>query len=555
MTTEGGNVRVQLVGAFAIHGSEGADRTPRGRRACAIVAMLALAPDGKRARSWLQDKLWSSRAPEQGAASLRQSLHELRLALGDDRDLIVADKFHVLLDQTRCIIDLEADGAHPAGPDAELLEGLDISDDEFEDWLREQRAAFEKRRSSSKPQIVADAPVTGPTRHAADEERVLVLSRAPADQSAASILTDSLLDTVAKSIVELGVAKVYDRRAHTGQQPAELDEFKVSDAVTLRAESFDTEAKKIVRLALLQIPENSLAWSSTLQLSNEQASDVNDPRVKACINLVVNVAVDQFSKLHGSEPNQSLASALCRSGITHLFRLGRTNFATADTLFARAFEIEPRGVYLAWRAYLRTFLLAELQYTDRKTIEEEAFDFLRRALALEPYNSYVSALSAHVHIITRRSDAAAYELAERSIQLNHANPLGWAVLGVAESYLGKVSDGLRHTLFAREIAGYAPYRYQLDAFSFVASAVAGDTNRAIQLAEVCHALVPDFAPPIRYLTALYAYKGMHELSTEMVQKLQRSEPDFTLETLRDKAYPVWALHRTPIIAALPKRQI
>ena len=77
--------------------------------------MLALSPDGKRARSWLQDKLWSARAPEQGAASLRQSLHELRLALGDDRDLVVADKFNVSLDRTRCVIDLDVGGALAAG--------------------------------------------------------------------------------------------------------------------------------------------------------------------------------------------------------------------------------------------------------------------------------------------------------------------------------------------------------------------------------------------------------------------------------------------------------
>ncbi len=348
--------------------------------------------------------------------------------------------------------------------------------------------------------------------NAVDHERVLVLSRAPADYSKASIVTDSLLDTIAKSVVELGVAKVYDRRELSQQQPNGRDELKLRDALSLRTEFIDSEAKKIVRLALLQMPESSLAWSSTLQLSNEQINHIDDAGMKACINLVVNVAVDQFSKLNGSESEQSRASALCRSGITHLFRLGKANFETADTLFARAFEIEPRGIYLAWRAYVRTFLLAERHYTNRETIEEEAFDFMRRALAMEPYNSYVAALSAHVHSITRRSDAAAYELAERSIQLNHANPLGWAVIGVAETYLGKVNDGVRHTLLAREIAGFAPYRYQLDAFSFIASAMAGDTNRAIQLAEACHALAPDFKPPLRYLSALYAYKGLDELS-------------------------------------------
>lgn len=555
MTTQVGKVRVQLAGAFAIQGTTGEDRTPRGRKACAIMAMLALAPDGKRARAWLQDKLWSARAPEQGAASLRQSIHELRTALGNDRDLIVADKFAVSLDQTKCVIDLDDERALAARPDAELLEGLDVGDDEFEDWLREQRARFRERRSRSKELGAVTAPPRDASRLTVDPQRALVLARGAADGSEASIVADSLLDSIAKTVVELGVAKVYDRRALSEQDQSGLDDLKSQDALSVRTEFFDSEAKKIVRLALLQIPENSLAWSSTLQLPSEAAIDVDDPRVRACINLVVNVAVDQFAKINADRSEKSLASALCHSGILHLFRLGRANFETADNLFARAFDIEPRGIYLAWRAYVRTFLFAERQYTSREAIEEEAFDFVRRALEMEPYNSYVAALSAHVHSITRRSDAAAYELAERSIQLNHANPLGWASLGIAETYLGKASDGLRHTLLAREIAGYAPYRYQLDAFSFIASAVVGDMDRAIMMAEACHALAPTFAPPLRYLSALYAYKGQDELSLQMVKKLRVNEPDFSLDRLRDKTYPVAGLHRTSIISSLRKRQV
>jgi hypothetical protein len=555
MTTQGGKVRVQLAGAFAIQGRTGEDCTPRGRKACAIMAMLALAPDGKRARAWLQDKLWSTRAPEQGAASLRQSIHELRAALGNDRDMIVADKFALSLDRTKCVIDLDDEHALAAWPDAELLEGLDAGDEEFEDWLREQRARFHERRSKSKDSGAGAAPPSDTSRPPAEQHRVLVLSRGPADGSEASIVADSLLDSIAKTVVELGVAKVYDRRALSAQDQSGHDDLKSQDTLSVRTEFFDSEAKKIVRLALLQIPDNSLAWSSTLQLSSGAAIDADDPRVRACINLVVNVAVDQFAKLATDQSVKSLASTLCQSGISHLFRLGKANFEAADSFFARAFDVEPRGIYLAWRAYVRTFLLAERQTTSHETIEEEALDFVRRALEMEPYNSYVAALSAHVHSITRRSDAAAYELAERSIRLNHANPLGWACLGIAESYLGKASDGLRHTLLAREIAGYAPYRYQLDAFGFIACAVVGDVDRAILMAEACHALAPSFAPPLRYLSALYAHKGQEELSDKMVKRLRLNEPDFSLDRLRDKAYPVAGLHRTTIISTLPKKQV
>lgn len=559
MTTQGAKVRIQVVGSFAVHGPAGEDCTPRGRKACAIIAMLALAPESKRSRSWLQDKLWSTRAPEQGAASLRQSIHEARLALGEEKDLLIADKFSLSLDRRRCIIDLDDEPASVAKTGAELLEGLDLGDDEFEDWLREQRARFSVQRSDvahmasdhASLAIEITPPDTGGTL--ASQHRVLVLSSGHANPSEASIVADSLLDSVAKSVAELGVAKVLDRRMQTAGPSPSNDDLEASEALALHGDAIDTEAKKIVRLAMLQIPEKSLAWSSTLQLSSEEVRDIHDPRALACINLVVNIAVDRFSKNRAGQPERMVASSLCHSGVLHLFKLGRVNFEAADRLFARAFDIDRRGVYLAWRAFLRTFLLAERQYTDRQAIEQEAIDFVRNALELEPHNSYVAALGAHVHTMMRRSYVAAFELAERSVQLNHANPIGWACLGIAKSYLGKSSEGMRHTLLAREIAGSAPYRYQLDTLSCIASTIAGDLDRAIHLAEASHALAPSFAPPLRYLSALYAHRGEQDLSFQMVQKLQINEPDFNYDKLRDKAYPAAGLHRASIIASLPKK--
>ena len=94
------------------------------------------------------------------------------------------------------------------------------------------------------------------------------------------------------------------------------------------------------------------------------------------------------------------------------------------------------------------------------------------------------------------------------------------------------------TLLARAIAGSAPFRYQIDALSCIAGTIAGELDKAVHLAEASHALAPGFAPPLRYLSALYAHKGQQDLSFEMVQKLQVSEPDFSYDKLRDKVHRV-----------------
>jgi hypothetical protein len=61
-------------------------------------------------------------------------------------------------------------------------------------------------------------------------------------------------------------------------------------------------------------------------------------------------------------------------------------------------------------------------------------------------------------------------------------------------------------------------------------------------------------PATQTLSALYAHKGKHDLSFEMVRKLQANEPDFSYDKLRDKSYPAAGLHRTSIIDSLPGRQ-
>ena len=102
---------------------------------CAMLALLATAPNGKRTRPWLQDTLWSLSGPDLGRASLRRALSDLRQRLGD----VFAEIFEVTNDAIRLRLDrIEVIGT-PA--DGAFLEGIDIPEEGFEDWLTQQRQA------------------------------------------------------------------------------------------------------------------------------------------------------------------------------------------------------------------------------------------------------------------------------------------------------------------------------------------------------------------------------------------------------------------------------
>ena len=81
-------LKLRLYGTFSAEWSDGSKLPISSAKLRAMVALLATAPDMKRTRSWLQDKLWSLSGQELGRASLRRGLSDLKRAVGDDFNLL-----------------------------------------------------------------------------------------------------------------------------------------------------------------------------------------------------------------------------------------------------------------------------------------------------------------------------------------------------------------------------------------------------------------------------------------------------------------------------------
>jgi len=557
MSAAGSTISIRVLGTFRITGPDETDCTPTGRKTCALMALLALAPDKRRTRTWVQNRLWGTRGKEQASASLRQALAEARRALGEAQGVLVADKVFIRLDAARVSVDFDAEtfGQMMANqPARDLLEGLEIGYEDFDDWLIEQRRFLADRRALPRTGAgpLATPHVAGAHAHRSATGRLVFQPfRGEAGLRAG---VDTVLDGIGRSIREIGVARVVDQRAGLpgmdGPPPGGEGEQLV-----LASEALGSGGEAEVRLALSAKETGELLWSSVIPAAALGRHSPANARLLQQINEAVGAAADRFMLPASPQPDSWSAAALCQEGIRTLFRLGRANYDMADRLFARAFDLDGRGIYLAWRAYLRTFLIAERQYTCRKTIEEEAFAFLRHALEKDPHNSYVLALGAHVHTILRRNYMNAFEFAERSVAVNPSNPIGWACLGVSKCHLGQSEDGFRDTQLARSIAGWSPTRFQLDALSCIAGSMAGKLDEAIHMGEASHALAPEFAAPMRYLVALHLISGNYQRSQEIVDRLKLAEPDFSYDRLREKDYPAAGLQRSTLIRQLPQRQI
>lgn len=145
--------RLHLLGGFRLTASQGQSIEVAAKKNRALLAILALAPHRETTRDRLTGLLWSDRGEEQARSSLRQALVALRKDLsGLDADPLVLNGDRVGLAPELLTIDVvefltEVASTDPAGlcRAAELyagplLDGLNVADNGFDEWLREARS-------------------------------------------------------------------------------------------------------------------------------------------------------------------------------------------------------------------------------------------------------------------------------------------------------------------------------------------------------------------------------------------------------------------------------
>ncbi|MGH7396443.1 MAG: AfsR/SARP family transcriptional regulator, partial [Candidatus Rokuibacteriota bacterium] len=113
------------------------------RKAQALLAYLALPPGRRHARVHLAALLWGGMGDKQARHNLRQSLSVLRRALGDRALIGVGDRVYLDADAVEVDVAMlervDRESAARFG-DGELLEGLSVGEEPFDEWLADQRA-------------------------------------------------------------------------------------------------------------------------------------------------------------------------------------------------------------------------------------------------------------------------------------------------------------------------------------------------------------------------------------------------------------------------------
>ncbi|HTO85878.1 MAG TPA: BTAD domain-containing putative transcriptional regulator, partial [Methylomirabilota bacterium] len=163
-----------LFGSFGVRAPNKGAINLLGQKERALLAFLALSPGTTHSREKLASLLWSDRGDPQARDSLKHALTNLRQCLQSaDSPAIIADRQSVRLDPTAVSTDVAAfERLLSAGtPDSieqaialyrgDVLDGISIRDEAFEDWLLVERQRLRRQLEEALATLMARAMAAG----------------------------------------------------------------------------------------------------------------------------------------------------------------------------------------------------------------------------------------------------------------------------------------------------------------------------------------------------------------------------------------------------------
>lgn len=528
-------IKVFLFGSPRVIASDGTDITPTSQKAKCLIALLATPAGRVWSRAALQDKLWSDRGQAHGRDSLKKELATLRQVFGDGEDgALVLHGMTVQLRENEVRVDvfdpeLRAEDGGPLTP--EFMEGADVRDPEFEEWLRQFRAKINR----SEPVDRRVLHLERATDSATTRYRIALLPViGPPDDLHCNIVGEMISDRIAISLRQLDLFDIVDFREEPQDTAPRGADF------TLRPRILRMASDLALTLLAHESDGQNLIWAEkrVLALESFGAEEV------ACL---VAEVLDQIisailRRAREGDPERRLATRHALDGIDLMFRLNKPDIEGASRALRRAIEIEPRGPFLAFYAFQTLFRLEKSKGTDLKELREKADELVEKALEVDPQNPISRALVAHVYSFIFRDFDRADTLIRPMISSPPDSPIFFHSFAALRLYTGHFDEARVAARRARDMAQYNPYSYAFATTLAMVDTVDAKLDDAIRHGErvvaMHHGTEQIYEPALRYLAAAYGLNGQGQDAARIVRMIQSQSPDFSANSLNDTSYPV-----------------
>lgn len=543
-------VSISLFGPLAVTAPDGTDLLPKSTKAQGLIGLLASAQDYRRSRAWVKAKLWSDRGPGQASGSLRQSLHEIRLALGSWSVVLASDRNSVWLDGDRIVVPAPGDGPPSK---IEFLQGIDVKDRAFDTWLGEMRTHFAAPREADPAPRAFSRPakklLSGVTSMPVRPERLSVALMGAGEGGA----EEKLLETLFIDVAGHSLREVFDVEIVSGLSRAWASDLPPPGTLIVVARAYVAAPDRYgLRVSLEETGSMRSFWVDRLDVSRPLAAIADNVPCLALAHRLTRAVSEVLStgQLSRQRDRNTDGEALWlgASAFRKMFTMRHSELGQAEQLLTRAIELSPRGLFFAWRAQLAAIQFIELQAADRDGLREACQEDSAYAIESEPLNSNVLAAVANAQLVLENDVEKSAFLARQAVAANRANPLAWWAWANATLYGGEPEAAYAAAITAQHLAERSTLKFWADFQRCLTAALTGRTEEAIRFGSMASTLAPSFRPPLRYLLALHARVNDYEAARRAATRLSAIEADFSAERLlNDPSYPASLMRRADLI--------
>ena len=512
-------LQIQLYGAFEIYDEQNKSFTPVKRKAAALVALLATSPRFKRSRSWLKTMLWGEFSEKRASASLRSCLYDLKKHFPSDRNYITSDQNSIWLNSDSFVVESRHDSS------LEFLEGFDLSEEAFEDWLREVRfKSVEKEHNDNfaSPLILSSAATSDYTVPG------IFIYPVVSSQKRDQLDGDAIVDVFINSLSQQAFANIFDLRK-VGQTD---EEQNVGNCFGVVLKVTRVVNKRHFSIMVHDYGCGRVLWSHIIKDAFDLDSMVDERAIAYHALSVVNAVHTQLLACkYSNESSGSLIQA-----VHHV--LSHSQDGQDKAKFALRNMAHSSGVARAWLIYTYAVAHAE-RYggLGKESLEELEFHCIQ-AECDEPYNPLVQAIVGHIKAFVFRQMEDAYEHHKLARSLGSYQPLVWTLSAMHATYTNRPDVAYDYSSRAMVLSSHSPHSFYYEGPHSVSCTLTNRHREAIQLGQKILKRKPGFLAVMRHMSASQVYLGQIDDARNTIAAIRSKDEDFVSHELDAIDYPL-----------------